>query len=327
MKRRDILAALGAGAAWAALGRTWAAPPYPERAIRLLIPFSPGGSTDVFGRRYGQAMGQRLGQSVVVENKAGAAGAIAAMATLRAPADGYTLMLGTSSNTTAGPATNPAFEYDPRKDFSAIGIMGVQPMVLAVNPGLPAHTLAELVALLRANPGKYSYGSGGIGGISHLTGEFFKDRAGGLKLEHIVYKGSGPALQDLLAGRVQVMFDSAVPHLPFVQAGKVRILATFWPKRIGALPDVPTTREAGYPDLVSATALFLLGPRGIAPEVSGRLQGASRETLSDLAFRRGMSEMGIEPPDEVSAASAARYIAEDMDKWARIARNISLQLG
>jgi len=303
-----------------------AQPTFPEKPIRLLVPFSAGGSTDVFSRKFAEKFGKHLNQVIVVENKDGAAGSIAGSMLASAKPDGYTLMVGTSSNVTAGPATNAIFKYNPRKDFDSIGILAIQPMVLVTAKDVPANNLAEFIQLVKNHPNDYTYGSGGIGGISHLCGEFFKDKAGGLKILHVPYKGSAPVIQDLLAGRIHALFDSAVPNLPHYRDGKEKILAVFSNKRLSVLPEVPTTAESGYPDLISETVLFLLAPAGIPAPVLNKLHDAAQAVVSDRGFTNEMTEMGIESPGAVDAAAAEKYMEQDMAKWARVAKNIGLKL-
>jgi len=325
---KKFLALVGAlsGFLFSATAPVMAQQAFPDRPLRLLVPFSPGGSTDVYARKFAKLLGDNLGQVVVVENKDGGAGSIAGSQLKAAKPDGYTVMIGTSSNVTTGPATNAVFKYDPRKDFSAIGILGVLPMVVIANPSVPANNMKEFVSLIKQNPDKYMYGSGGVGGVSHLAGELFKDEMGGLKLPHVPYKGSGPVIQDILAGRVQVLFDNAVPNLPHYRAGKEKILVALSEKRLKVLPNVPTTVELGYPDLTSSTVLFFLAPAKTPEAVLSKIREASQQVIDNPQFSKDVTEMGVEKPDSVDAVSAEKYIREDMAKWANIAKKIGLKL-
>src|SRR5919198_1480408 len=253
MKRREVLRfGMASTALWALGARSLRAEGrYPEKPIRLVVPFAPGGETDLIGRKWAQKASPMLGQTIVIDNKPGAGGAVGTAEVARAKPDGYTLLSGTTTTHVINPAVTNGATYDPLKDFVPIAIITIAPTSIAVHPSVAAKTLQELVALVKANPGKYSYGSAGQGSITNLTGELFKRQAGGLDILHVPYKGAGPGLQDLVGGHIPIFTPilSAAP-LAYHRAGKVRILAVCSDKRVSSAPDIPTAIEAGVPGMV-----------------------------------------------------------------------------
>ena len=237
---KAVLAAAIAGVCFSTGAQ--AADPYPNKPIRLIVPFAAGGTTDIVARIVSEGLGRELGQPVVVENRGGGGGSIGADALVRSAPDGYTLGVATVSTMATNPATNPKNPYNPLTDFAPITNMVNVPNVLTVNPAVPAKNLAEFIALLKANPGKYAYASSGAGGIGHLDGELFKSLTK-TDMVHVPYRGSGPALNDVIAGQVNAQFDNLPSSMPHIQAGKLRALAVAAPKRLPALPDVPTFRR------------------------------------------------------------------------------------
>jgi tripartite-type tricarboxylate transporter receptor subunit TctC len=316
-KRRLLLSAMLAAAL---PGSARAQGRYPERPIRLVVPFAPGGSTDVLARKLSARLGPLLGQAVVVENKAGAAGAIGCTEVARSRPDGYTLVMGTTGTHAINPSTMVNPTYDAVKDFSPIALLSVQPFSIAVHPSLPAATLAELIALARANPDKYAYASAGAGGIAHLTAELFKQQAGGLQITHVPYKGGGPALQDVLAGHVPIFSDSFSTTYPHHKSGKLRVLAMTGEKRSKAAPDIPTAIEAGLPGLVSSTAGILLAPAQTRPAIVDTLHRAVGKVMGDEGFLKDLETLSIEPVTDSSPASTAEFIKREIAKWAVIIR-------
>ena len=244
--RSALIFCLGVVAALAATPGTQAAD-YPVRPIKLVVPYAAGGPTDVLGRLIGEFLGRDLKQPVIVENKAGAQGAIGAEAVARAEPDGYTLFVAAASIIVLNPMLYKKLSYDPVRDFRMLALVTDLPVVMEIHPSVPAKTVAEFVAYARQNPGKVNFGSAGTGGTIHLAGEMFKQMAG-IEMTHIPYKGAGPALTDLMAGNIQVMFDSLSTALPPVRSGLVRALGVSSDQRSPDLPDVPTIAESGYPD-------------------------------------------------------------------------------
>lgn len=319
----------GAAACLAALGLAHAglaqAQSYPNKPIRLIVPFAAGGTTDIVARAVSEALGRELGQPVVVENRGGGGGAIGADALAKSAPDGYTLGIATVSTMATNPATNPKNPYDPLKDFAPITNLVNVPNVLTVNPKVPAKTLKEFVALLKTNPGKYSYASAGKGSISHLDGELFKDITK-TDMVHIPYRGSGPALNDTLAGQVNAQFDNLPSSMPHIQAGKLRALAVAAPKRVEGLPDVPTFAEAGMKDMNNMAWYGLVAPAGTPAAIVTRVHDAAVKALQDPNAKRRLADSGAYTDGNTSAQFAAQ-IKRELDLRKKIAhdQNITLE--
>jgi tripartite-type tricarboxylate transporter receptor subunit TctC len=268
---------------------------YPERPVRLVVPFAPGGDGDIMGRLWAKYAAPLFGATIVVDNKAGAGGAIGAAEVARARADGYTLLLGTTTTQIISPAASPNPAYDALKDFVLVGMVSVNPTCIIVNPGVPAGSLKELVSLIKANPGKYSYGSAGPGTITNLTGELFKLQAGGLQMQHVPYKGGGPAMQDLIAGHIPVItpiLSSAV--LAQHRAGRARILGVNSDRRAKAASDIPTSLEGGVPEMRVQVFNGVFAPAGTPAEALRVLREATLKLRSDPAFLQDLEEAGAE---------------------------------
>ena len=254
---------------------------YPNKPIRVIVPFAAGGSTDIIARLVTQRMGQELGQPVVVENRCGAGGAIGAAEAARAANDGYNLSIATVSTMAVNPACRPNdLPYDPLKDFAPVTNFANTADVVAVNPKFPATDFKGFVEELKKNPGKYSYGSSGTCGVLHLMGESFK-MATGTDIVHVPYKGSGPALADAVGGQVEILFDNLPSSMPQIQAGKLRAIAVAWPERIATLKDVPNFADACFPVLNQPVWYGLLAPKGTPPEVITKLRDAAVVALKD----------------------------------------------
>ncbi|MGZ5195351.1 MAG: Bug family tripartite tricarboxylate transporter substrate binding protein [Ramlibacter sp.] len=266
---------------------------YPERALTLVVPYPPGGATDIIARILGKAMAQRLGQSIIVENKAGAGTAIGATAVAQAPADGYTLLISSNTTFTVTPALREKLAFDPQKSFESIGLIGTSPLVLLANPTVPANTVKEVVALAKAKPGKLAYGSFGSGTTSQFAGEMFK-LAAGIDLLHVPYRGSAPAMTDLIAGQVQFTFDTNVAALPMLRAGRVKAIAVTSAKRSPTLPDVPTIAESGYPGFEMVPWIAVVAPRGLPAPTQTALRKAFADTLADPATRESLQKAGVD---------------------------------
>jgi tripartite-type tricarboxylate transporter receptor subunit TctC len=265
---------------------------YPNKAIKILVPFAAGGTTDIVARIVSVKLGQELGQPVIVDNRAGGGGTVGADALAKSPPDGYTLGIATVSTIGTNPATNPKMPYDPIKDFTAIISLVNVPNVMTVNPGkVPAKSMKEFIELLKKNPGKYSYASSGTGGISHMDGEYFKILTG-TDMVHVPYRGSGPALNDTIAGQVDSQLDNLPSSLPHIQAGKLRALAVMATKRAESLPDVPTFAEIGLKEANNEAWYGLVAPAGLPAEIQRKLHAAAQKTLNDPEVRKRLTENG-----------------------------------
>ena len=323
MKRRRLIIA-GAGAMVApAIVRAEAK--YPERTVRLVIPFAPAGPTDIIGRMVAEKMTSLIGQTMIVDNKAGAAGAIGAMEVKNAKPDGYSLLFATSSTHAINPTAFVKPPYDPIRDFTPISSICVNPLVLVTPPSMP-DTVSGLVELMKKNPGKYSYASSGIGSILHLAGEYFKKEVGSMDVVHVPYKGSGPALQDLLANNVAWMFETFSTTLQQHRAGKLRILAFAHAKRATIAPDIQTMTEAGVKGYEAYTFNLILGPPGTPQNVVDTIDQASRKVIADAASIKFLEDIAAVPASETSPAITATFIKNELAKWAPIIKAADVKI-
>jgi tripartite-type tricarboxylate transporter receptor subunit TctC len=322
MKKRTFLT-IGA-AALAPWGMLHAQARYPDRPIRLVVPFAPGGDGDIMGRTWVKHIAAQTGMNIVVENKAGAGGVIGAAEVARARPDGYTLLLGTSTTQIINPAASASSPYDPIKDFELIGMVSVNPTCIVVNPKLPVNTLKELIALIKANPGKYAYGSAGPGTITNLTGELFKFQAGKLDMQHVPYKGGGPAMQDLIAGHVPIItpiLSSAV--LAQHRAGRARILCVNNETRLKAAPEIPTAVESGLADMRVQVFNAVFVPASTPKEVVATLKAASQKVISDPEFLQDVEKAGgellvLKDPDN--------YFKQEVVRWSLLIKTIGFKI-
>ncbi|WP_455288493.1 Bug family tripartite tricarboxylate transporter substrate binding protein [Cupriavidus necator] len=285
------------------------APAWPDRPIRLVVPFAAGGATDVLGRLLAVGLGERLGQSVVVENKPGASTVIGATQVAKAAPDGYTLLLGASTTLTLNPAIRPNLAYDPIKSFTPLGLVADMSLVLVANPDTPVSSLKDLVTQSKANPDKFSYGSFGTGSSVHFGGEMLKS-ATGIRMVHVPFNGSAPSLTALAGGQVQVAVDTVVASLPLIKGGKIRPLAVLSPQRLPALPQVPTVAESGYPGFQMGTWFALLAPAGLPVPVQQKLEKALAEVANAPATKARMVELALTPAWGNGAAVRARVEKE-----------------
>jgi tripartite-type tricarboxylate transporter receptor subunit TctC len=290
MQRRTlILASIAATSAFAAAG-AWAQA-YPSKPVRLVVPFAPGGTTDIVARIVSEKLGATLGQTVVVENKAGGGGSIGALEVIRSAPDGYALSMATVSTTAANPAINPKIGYDPVADFMPIINIAATPNLIAVHPSFPARDYKTFIEVLKKNPGKYSYASSGTGGIGHLQTELFKSLSGTF-ITHIPYRGAGPALNDTVAGQVPMIFDNLPSALPFVKDGRLIAIVVAAPQRLAALPNVPTFKEVGLEPVNRMAYYGVLAPKGTPREVIDKVSTAVKKTLEDPGVRSRIEATG-----------------------------------
>ena len=280
MNKRLAMTSLLAAAALAALPGMAQAQAFPSKPIRLVVPFAPGGTTDIIARIVAERMGQALGQTVVVENKAGAGGAIGAMEVVKAAPDGYTLSMATVSTTAANPAINPKIPYDPITDFAPITNIAATPNLIAVHPSFAAKDYKAFLDVVKKNPGKFSYASSGTGGIGHLQTELFKSLSGTF-MTHIPYRGAGPALNDVVAGQVPVIFDNLPSALPFVKDNRLVPIVVAAPQRLAVLPNVPTFKEVGLEPVNRMAYYGLLAPKGTPKDVVDKIHAAAMTAIAD----------------------------------------------
>ena len=291
---------------------------YPTKPVTLVVAFTPGGPSDVLSRIVGKQLEKILGVPFVIDNRPGGAGNIAAEAVARAPADGHTLLMGNNSILATNGALFKTLNYDAEKDFAPISLIGSQPNILVVNPALPVRSMAELIAFAKANPGKLNYANSGYGAAAHLAAELFKSAAG-VDLVAVSYKGAAPALQDVIAGHVQVMFATSASVIGHIKSGTVRALAVTTRTRTALLPNLPTVDELGLRGFEATTWHGLVAPAGTPKEAIDTLHRATVKALADADTRRALGDLGVEIVGSTPAEFAA-YIKSEIPKWTAVVK-------
>jgi tripartite-type tricarboxylate transporter receptor subunit TctC len=322
--RRSVLA-FAAGVALGLPGTIARAQAYPTKPVRLMVPYAAGGGTDFFARTVGQKLGEGLGQTIVVENRPGAATIIGAEAAAQAPPDGYTALVADSTTLAVNPSLYRKLPYDPLKDFAPVTLTARFAMLLVVNPNVSkAGNVKEFIDEAKKAQGQMPYASVGSGTTHHLAMELFQERVG-IKLVHVPYKGAGPAIQDLAAGQVPVMFVDLAAGSPMIKAGKLKVLGVASPKRIAALPDVPTLAEQGVPDFEAWAWQGLVVPAGTPKEIIARLNTEYAKAVADPVIRQKLMDAGVEPvtstPEQMTA-----YVKSETEKWARVIKQADIKV-
>ncbi|WP_286936647.1 Bug family tripartite tricarboxylate transporter substrate binding protein [Achromobacter sp. UBA4530] len=317
MKRRTWIKLAAAAATLSLAGAAAAQATYPDRPIRLIVPFPPGGTSDVVGRIFAEALAKQIGQPVVVENRGGAGGTVGSRAVASAAPDGYTLLLGTSSTNGTNPAVYKNLPYDAVKDFTPVTQIIRVPGVIVVNKNFPAKDYASFTALIKGAPGKYSYASSGNGGATHMAMEYYKSLSG-LDMMHVPYRGTGPALNDVIAGQVPILWDTAASSMAHIQSGSLRPIVVAAKSRLPQLPDVPTFAEVGLPNYDAEMWNGLLAPAGLPKDVLAKLNDASRKALADKDVQAKYAGVGAYVVADKPEAFAA-MIQDDVAKWKKVA--------
>ncbi len=310
--------------ALAAASQSAIAQSFPDKPLKLLIPFTPGGVTDILGRLAAQKLSEGLGQPVLVENRGGAGGIIGAEAAAKSPPDGYTIFFGSSGTLSSNPSFRNDLPYDPIKSFAPISLLANAPVVIVVNSSLPVKTLGELLALAKAKPGELKFGSAGAGHFLHVTGESLAI-AGGVKFLHVPYKGAAQAIIDQVAGRIDIMVDAITPYRPHIQSGALRALAVGHSKRLSGAPDIPTTAEAGLPGYEFASRFGLLSPAGTPVPIVRRLNAETVKLLGTPDMLAALSKYGLEPFPSTPEQYAA-LIVSDLASWKKVVTQAGIKL-
>jgi tripartite-type tricarboxylate transporter receptor subunit TctC len=297
---------------------------YPDKAIRIVVAFPPGGGTDIMARLLGAKLAQTYGQQVVVENKTGGGGSIGTADVARAKPDGYTLIVGTTSTHAINPLTIKNLTYDAIKDFVPIYMLGTSTYAIVAHPNV-ARTLPELIKRVRASPGKYSFGSSGTGGSTHLAGELFKKQAGNLDIVHVPYRGSAQSVIDLASGQIPLIISGFSSVNTYHRSGRIRILAAFSEKRIEYAPEIPTAIEQGVPDMVAYTYNALFAPLGTPEAVVDQLYQTTLKIMTDPAFQKELQDLGIEAIADSSPRKATQAVKDELAKWTPVIKATGLE--
>ncbi len=322
MKARAFLIAL-VGAMTLVVAAPATAQPYPNKPIKIVVTFAAGGGADFVARIVAAKLGDALGQTVLVENRAGAGGAIGAEFVAKAPADGYTLLLGAAGTLTILPNVQEKVPFDSVKDFAPIGLVGSSPFVLTLAPSVPATSVTELTALIKANPGKFNFGSSGNGGAPHLAGELYKSTAG-VDIVHVPYKGLAPAITDLLGGQLQILFADVGLVSPHLKAGKLNGIAVTGKTRSSVLPELPTMIEAGIANFQAGTWYGILAPAGTPSAVVTRLNAELQKIVASSDIRTQFAAQGIEPAGGTPEQFGA-LIRDDSEKWGKLIKSANIK--
>ena len=328
MRRRDVLST---GLSWGAIAALGSLPAsaqgrYPDQPIRLIVPRAAGGVVDVVARLWADQVKSVLG-TVVIEDQGGGGGTIAAAAVARARPDGYTLLAGTSSELVINPVIMSALPYDPVRDLAPIVTTAVSVSALMVHESLPVHTLQELIAYAKANPGKLSYGSAGVGTSSHLCGELFKQLAGLPDVVHVPYKGANPGLVDFYAGHLPMFAASISPQvLDMHRAGRIRILVAGTDRRIVGAPDIPISTEVGFPDLITLMFMGVFAPAGTPRSIIEQVAGATHQVMADQQFQQRLILAGFEPVTDSGPEQTAKFIREELVRWTPLLKASGLKM-
>jgi tripartite-type tricarboxylate transporter receptor subunit TctC len=328
MRRRDVLSG---GLSWASIAALGTLPGraqgnYPDQPIRLIVPRAAGGVVDVVARLWADQVKSLLG-TVVIEDQGGGGGTIAAATVARARPDGYTLLAGTSSELVISPVLMSTPSYDPVRDLAPIVTTAVSVSALMVHASLPVHTLQELIAYAKANPGKLSYGSAGVGTSSHLCGELFKQLAGLPDIVHVPYKGANPGLVDFYAGHLPMFAASISPQvLDMHRAGRIRILVAGTDRRIVGAPDIPISTEVGFPDLITLMFMGVFAPAGTPRPIIDQVAGATRQVMADHQFQQRLILAGFEPVTDSGPEQTAKFIREELARWTPLLKASGLKM-
>ena len=297
---------------------------YPNRPVRLVVPYAPGGNIDITGRIIGPAMSDALGASFVIDNRAGAGGAIGSELVARAPPDGYTLLVASTGSTSGLAALYPKLPYDPVRDFAPIGLVSNVAIVVVVTPGLPARNIKEFIALAKARPGHITYGSGGTGTTNHLAAALFEMSAG-VKLTHVPYKGMGPATVDLMGGQIDVGFDQLSAAIAFIKSGKTRALALASPTRSKTLPDLPTLTESGVTGADASTFTGIMAPAKTPRDIVDRLHADMKRVLAEPEIKQKIEAIGLIPFDTPGIEALVAYRKAEQEKWGGLVKKLGLE--
>ena len=300
------------------------AQPFPSKPTKMIVPYPPGGSADILARAIGAKVGEALGQPVVIDNRPGAGTIIGTEATAKSAPDGYTFMLGTVSSHAINPALNPKLPFDPVKDFTPLSLVASIPFAMIVHPSVPARSVQEFIALAKARPGQINYSSAGNGTSNHLAGELLKSMAG-IDLVHVPYKGSAPALNDLVAGQVSLMFDLVLTAAPHIKSGAARGLAVTGAQRSPVLPGLPTVAESGLPDYEVSAWFGIFAPAGLPQPVAQRLNAEFVKVMQQPDLKQRLAGLGADPltstPEQFSS-----YLRSEIDKWAKVVKASGMKL-
>ncbi|MGE8676707.1 MAG: Bug family tripartite tricarboxylate transporter substrate binding protein [Achromobacter kerstersii] len=314
---------IAAGVAlFAAAGSASAA--WPDKVIRIVVPFAAGGSTDLIARKVAEGLGQRLSANVIVENRPGAGGTVGTEYVARQPADGYTILMGSVSTHGSAPCVYSKLPYDAVKDFTPLTVVATIPNVMSVNQSVPANTLQEFVALLKKDPEKYSFASNGQGTSNHLAAELFKTTAG-VSMVHVPYRGSGPALIDLVGGQINMMMDVVMTSYPYIKDGKLKALAVTSPQRSTMLPDVPTVSESGYPGYEAMVWFGMLAPANLPEPLRQKLTDGLVQTLHAPAMKTYLEQQGAQVSD-VAGPAFGTMIKDEISKWCQVVKKADIRL-